>query len=762
MYNKYVVNLALGVILLISSPIAFTEILEEIVVTAQIREQSLQDVPISVSAIDGEAIEDRSVDNLSSLSTSVPNFIVAETQIDTSISIRGVRSGANKGFEQSVPLNFDGISYPRSQLARTPLVDLERVEVLRGPQPTLFGKNAIGGVVSITSAKPTEEFEGKFSTSFESEHDESQSLLVLSGPLSENLLGRLTVSTREMDGWITNENMNRIEPQRDETYIRGQLAWTSGDVDYNLKVETADFDSVGYAMEAIAAQDGYGLVFAGPIAVETTENWVRSSGETFSQNSMDNFVLTANYPMDGGGTLTSITGHVEYDSYEVLDVDYVSLNILDGTNQTEEYDQWSQEIRYTSVGGENVDYIVGAYFQTADVDVTDYVPLGSFLALAGPPVSLLVGTNWDRIYAQSSDMYSVFGQADFNLDDNWRLTVGARYSSEDKDGSRDLTIDGTGSALANSPLLNILWGAVLNVGPHSVASSRSESSFDPMVRLSYDLSDDSQMYVSYTQGSKAGGFDIRGNSIPGTPLISSAGGWEFEEEEATNIELGYKMKSDRAQFDFTYFNTEYEDLQTSVYDGVLGFKVGNAAAAELDGFEMQGRYLISDGLEFYASMASLNFEFTDWKNSQCAYGEAPTNGIYCDRSGASVILAPEDTANAGFDYEIVLSNNLVFDANLNIDYSSEYFITTNLDKNIKEDGYTKIGLVLGLESSDGKWRASLIGDNLTDKRIKVVGGTIPLARTFVRLASGGALDGTAYDAIYDRPRNITVKFDYRF
>ena len=606
-------NVVFVPILLISSPYAFTQTLEEVVVTAQLREQSLQDVPISVSAVDGETIEDRSVDNLSSLSASVPNFYVAETQIDTTISIRGVRSGANKGFEQSVPLNFDGITYPRSQLARTPLVDLERVEVLRGPQPTLFGKNAIGGVVSVTSAKPTEEFEGKFSTSHESEHDESQSLLVLSGPLSENVLGRLTISTREMDGWIINENMKRIEPQRDETYIRGQLAWTSGDVDYNLKVESADFDSVGYAMEALAPQDGYGLVFAGPIAVETTENWVRSSGETFSQNTMDNFVLTANYPMDNGGTLTSITGHVEYDSYEVLDVDYVGLNILDGTNQTEKYDQWSQEIRYTSPGGENIDYIIGAYFQTADVDVTDYVPLGSFLALAGPPVSLLVGTNWDRIYAQSSDMYSIFGQADINLEGNWNLTVGARYSSEDKDGSRDLTLDGTGTALANSPLLNVLWGAVLNVGPHKIASSRSENSFDPMVRLSYDLSDNSQMYVSYTEGSKAGGFDIRGNSIPGTPLVSSAGGWEFEEEEATNIEWGYKMKSDRAQFDFTYFTTEYDDLQTSVFDGVLGFKVGNASAAELNGFEMQGRYLLSDGLEFYASLASLDYEFTDWK-----------------------------------------------------------------------------------------------------------------------------------------------------
>ena len=763
MNSKKIINMALTAIILISSPFAYTQTLEEVIVTAQIREQSLQDVPISVSAIDGEVIEDRSVDNLQSLSASIPNFMVVETQIDTSISIRGVRSGANKGFEQSVPMNFDGVTYPRSQLARTPLVDLERVEVLRGPQPTLFGKNAIGGAVSVTSAKPTEEFEGKFSTSFESEHDESQSLVVLSGPLSDDLLGRLTVSTREMDGWITNQRMKRVEPQRDETYIRGQLAWTdNNDIDYNLKVETADFDSVGYAMEALAPQDGYGLVFAGPIAVETNEDWVRSSGETFSQNTMDNFVFTSNIPLDNGGTLTSITSMVEYDSYEVLDIDYVALEILDGTNQTEKYEQTSQEIRYTSPGGEDLDYIVGAYFQSADVDVTDYVPLGSFLALAGPPVSMLVGTNWDRLYKQSSEMYSVFGQADINLEGNWRLTVGARYSNEDKDGSRNLTLDGTGTALAGSPMLNVLWAAVLNVGPHNIASSRSESSFDPMVRLSYDLSDNAQMYVSYTEGSKAGGFDIRGNSIPGTPLVSSAGGWEFEEEKATNIEWGYKMKSDRASFDFTYFTTEYEDLQTSVFDGVLGFKVGNASAAELDGFEMQGRYLIAEGLEFYGSLASLNYEFTDWKNSQCAYGEVATNGIYCDRSGASVILAPEDTANAGFAYETVLSNNWVLDANLNVDYSSEYFVTTNLDKNIKENGYSKVGLVLGLESSDRKWRLSLIGDNLTDERIKVVGGTIPLARVFVGLASGGALDGIAYDAIYARPKNIAIKLDYNF
>lgn len=746
-----------------SLPVLSAQILEEIVVTAQMREQSLQDVPISVSAVSGDIIEDRSIDDLASLASSVPNFYVAETQIDTSISIRGVRSGANKGFEQSVPLNVDGISYGRSQLARVPLVDLARVEVLRGPQPTLFGKNAIGGAVSITTAKPTEEFEGKVSASFESEHDESQSLLVLSGPLSDNVLGRLTVSTRDMDGWIFNERMNRVEPERHENYIRGQLAWTTANIDFNLKVEQADFDSHGYAMEAIAPQDGYSLVFAGPIAVETEENWVRSSGDVKSENTLDNFVLTANYPMSNGGTVTAIIGQVEYDTYEVLDVDYIGLELLDGTNQSEKYKQSSQEFRYTSPGGENVDYIVGAYFQTGDVDVTDHVPLGSFLALAGPPVSYLVGTAWDRVYQQTSDLASIFGQTDINLPGNWRLTLGARYSQEDKDGSRDLSLDATGTALeGNTSLLNALWAGVLNVGPHSISSSRSESSFDPMVRLGYDLTENAQTYISYTQGSKAGGFDIRGNSIPGTPLVASAGGWEFEKEEARNIEWGYKMKSDRSQLDFTLFSTKYDDLQTSVFDGVLGFKVGNASAAKLEGIEVQGRYLISENIELYASAATLDYKFTDWKNSQCAYGEPPTNGIYCDRSGATVIMAPETTGNIGLDYEVALSNNWVFDANLNVDYSSEYFITTNLDKNIKENGYSKIGLVLGLESSDGKWRVSVIGDNLTDERIKTVGGTIPLARTFVKLASNGALDGTAYDAIYARPRNITVKLDYKF
>ncbi len=774
---------ALALTIAMPSQWASAQVLDEIIVTSQKREQSLKDVPISMAAIDGATIENRSIDDLSTLSQSMPNVFINENQIDSTISVRGVTTGNNKGFEQSVGMYFDGISYGRSQLIRTPLVDLERVEVLRGPQPTLFGKNAIAGAVSVISAKPTDEFEGKVSASYEVEHEETQLLGVISGPLGDSIKGRLTASYRDMSGWITNTRLNRVEPQREEYYLRGQLAYDEGGpLDINFKAEYASFDSLGYAMEALLPQDGYSLIFseANGIFVETEEDWVRASDEVHSFNEMYNGVLTANYDL-GGHKLTSITGYVEYDTEETLDVDYVTLDILDGTNQTEKYNQFSQELRITSPGGENLDYIAGVFYQTGDVDVTDTVFLGQFLNLAGPPVSLLAGTNWYREYEQSSDLYSIFAQGDLRLGDKLTLTAGARYSHEKKDGARTLVLQ----APASNPLLNLpspipgqanqlelLWGAVLNVGPHSVPNANlageqfdgkiTEDSFDPMIRLQYDASDAVSLHASYTQGSKAGGFDIRSNSIPGTPGIGNPGTFEFGGEKAESFEVGAKASTDRARFNVTAFQTDYDDLQTNIFDGVLGFLVQNASAARVKGIEVDGRFLLSQNLELYGSAGYLDYKFTNYPDSQCAYQETPTNGIFCDRSGFTAPYAPEFTTNFGVDYETDISDSLVLDLNLNVDTSSSYFLVTNLDPNLTENGYTKLGGQIGIGSTEGNWRFSVIGDNLTDERIRVIGGTLPLARTFVQLASGGALDGIGYDAIYARPRNITFKLDYNF
>mgnify|MGYP000374437394 CR=1 FL=1 len=163
-----------AVSLAVLAPLASAQMLEEVVVTAQKREQTLKDVPISISAVSGKTIENRSIDDLASLSSSIPNFFISENQIDSTLSIRGVTTGNNKGFEQSVAMYFDGISYGRSQLIRTPLFDLERVEVLRGPQGILFGKNTLAGAINVRSAAPVvgEGLSGRVAASFESDNGE--------------------------------------------------------------------------------------------------------------------------------------------------------------------------------------------------------------------------------------------------------------------------------------------------------------------------------------------------------------------------------------------------------------------------------------------------------------------------------------------------------------------------------------------------------------------------------------------------------------
>ena len=775
MLNKEKVSLAVLAFLVgVTSSPAWAQVLEEITVTAQKREESLAEVPISIAVVSGQQIQNRSIDSMAVLSQSMPNVLINENQIDTTISIRGVTTGNNKGFEQSATMYFDGLSYGRSQLIRTPLVDLERVEVLRGPQPTLFGKNAIAGAVNIISAKPTDEFEGKISLSNEFEHDEMQVLGVLSGPLSDNISGRLTASYRDADGWIDNVQLNRKEVQREETYVRGQLAFTTdSSFEANLKIEHAEFDMIGYAMENLNPQDDYLLIFGGGVpgipAVDVEEDWRRASGEVSSVNDMMNAVLTANWDWGDHG-MTSITGFVDYDTFEILDVDYTNLPILDGTNQSEKYSQFSQEFRLTSPGDSKVNYIAGVFFQSGDLDVTDDVFLGPFLALGGPTVGLLVDSQWARVYAQSSDLWSVFAQADIELSDRFDLTVGARYSSEDKDGSRELdilpgptnTADSLPSGIPDVSFLEFLWGFILNVGEHQVSGSRSESSFDPLVRLQFHANDNVSFYASYTEGSKAGGFDIRGNSIPGTPVVATPGTWEFEGEEATNIELGAKMHWDRAQVNLTVFQTDYDNLQTNIFDGVLGFLVENASSAEADGVEIDGRFLLGENFQLFASAGWLDYKYKDFQESQCYYQEVPTNTPYCDRSGFTTPFAPEFSGNLGLDFEKELTSSLVLDFLVNVDVSSNYYLVTNLDPNLKEDGYTKFGAVVGIGDNEGKWRLSLIGDNLTDERIRIIGGTLPLARTFIGLVPPGIFDGTAYDAIYARPRNITLKLDYNF
>ncbi len=227
-----------------------TTILGEIIVTSQKRTESLQDVPLAVSAVSGDKIAEAGIMKIEDLKNYVPTLFMTETAIGNNISIRGIFSGVNPGFEQSVGTYVDGVYRGRPQQTRAPFLDLERVEVLRGPQSILFGKNSVGGALNITTARPTEEFDAMVSALYEDRYDEQEFSGYVSGPFGDRLRGRLSARYREVDGHIENPTVSSDDPAREETTVRGWLEFdVSESVTAALKAEFGEFDVTGRQIE---------------------------------------------------------------------------------------------------------------------------------------------------------------------------------------------------------------------------------------------------------------------------------------------------------------------------------------------------------------------------------------------------------------------------------------------------------------------------------------------------------------------------------
>lgn len=738
-------------ILSMAPPLLSAATLEEVIVTAQKRAQGLQDVPISINAVSGDRITNAGIDDLQDLSGSIPNLQITQTGITNQIGMRGIYSGSNKGFEQSVAMYVDDVYYGRGQLIQLPLVDLERVEVLRGPQPTLFGKNAIAGAISIVTKAPTDEFEASISGFYEFEHKEKKITASISGPITDNIRGRLVANFRDIDGWMENTNLNRTEPNSEHQYIRGAIAWDLADTTTaTLKLEKAEFDNVGRSMETRNPLGTYTTVFSD---VDVVEDYKRADGGYQSINEVENAVLKVQHEFNEF-ELTSVTAYLSYDTAEIIDVDYIARDFLDGTNQSEDFSQFSQEIRIASPASETLEYIAGFYYQDNDLTATDEVFFGKDL-----PIAPIIGGRWDRLYKQESSVWSAFVQFDWHISEAVNLTVGARYSDEDKDGSRNLQLFGENTALGQGVFESVLNGG-FKVFAHDLSGSRGEQQFSPLVNLQWDMNDIAMMYVSYTQGSKAGGFDIRSNSFPGNPAVEGA--FEFEDEQAESYEIGAKFRWDNAELNMAAYRTEYEDLQITVFDGVLGFNVQNAAEATVQGFEFDGRIQLTDGLLLSGSLAYLDFEYGDYDVAQCPHplstpNQRPSNSVpgLCNQTGETSSHAPELSANISLEYVVETSAG-VLSMGLNGSYSDEYFAHSSLDKGTIQDAYTKWGARVSLASVEDSWEVAIIGDNITDERIVAQSTVLPLSSTL----TGGT--GIAYYGIYERPRNIAVQFTYNF
>jgi outer membrane receptor protein involved in Fe transport len=758
--------------------------LEVIQVTAQKRSEDAQKTPISLNVLSADDLKEKGIDKIDDLQYSVPNLHMTETGISTQIYIRGIGTGNNQGFEQSVGQYIDGVHYGRQQLLRMPFLDLERVEVLKGPQSILFGKNSVAGALNLSSAKPTSDLNAHVDISYQPEFGATEINGMISGGLSETFSARLALRDYQEDGYIDNSFKKRDETNRDEQAYRLSLLWEpNADTNVLLKIEHDEFNGDGRQIEIIRddPNETTGLTFQQYLGLfghpggitESEINFERQADNVeFSHNELDNITLTANTILNDY-TLTSISSLVSYEFTEECDCDYVAAPVFN-VDINEEYEQFSQELRIVSPLSDTFDWIGGFYFQHSETNFDDRikVPANSILPLANPALAAIADTSAGRNYTLDSDMWSVFFQGNFHLNEDLTLTVGARYTEEKKDGHREMNIRelanstiGSGD-IVSDPTAAILYDvgfaiqneqSSLSPEGHNLTSSRDESSFTPLINVQYKISNNVMTYVSASTGFKAGGFDARGNNIDS---------WEFEEEEATSFEYGIKssLLDNTLEVNLAIYRTEYDNLQISQFDGTLGFNVGNAKETLVQGLEVDGRWLVLDSdvgtLTMNYAFAYLDHEFLDFKNGNCYNRQVPDGDIgpgdvqLCDFTGKSGQYTPEFTTTLGFDYfqSISFLGFEYFRANLGFYHTSKQNVHPNLDPLYEIDGYTKIDARIALESEN--WSIAIFGRNLTDEKVLTYAGNAPL--------SGSSFGTNTFYGFVDRPATIGLQIQYDF
>jgi len=762
---------------------AIPSALEEIVVSATKREESLQRVPVSVNAISGEQLKQSGVVRLQDMQ--LPSLTVQEGGIGNSVFIRGIGSGINPGFEQSAGTYVDGIYRGRAQQSRAPLFDVERVELLRGPQTTLFGKNSVAGAINVKSAKPTSTPSGYVTGTYDFELEQTDLEGAISGPLSDRVRGRLSGRALSADGFVENLTIGGGEPSRDDLSVRGQLEVDATDnLVATLKAEVSEFDKEGRGIEIYNERPATtgpftGLTYAQILSalgsdssvLNNTLDYRRSGGPETSNNKSEEYALTLDWQL-GGGTLTSITGFSTYAFDELCDCDFTGANVFN-VGLDEDFDQLSQEIRFASTQGNTLDYIVGAYYEDTELKYRDSILVdgGSLLvplingATQSQAGTLIGNTSTPRVFGQEGTGTSAFGRLTWNATDVLHLNFGLRAAYEKKEATRDLTIaaiDGTPLAGIQAVVAPLVYASVFNLRPHSLSGKRDGWKTMPSFSVQYDLADDVMGYLSYVQGFKSGGFDARSNNPTSPPATGCSGpntcvgSFEFEDEDSQSYEAGLKSRfaDDRAELNLAYYYTDFKDLQVSTFDGVLGFNVSNAGAAEIQGAELDGRWKVADSLMLRGSLAWTDFEYKEFVG-QCYIGQTPdAPGQNCDYAGKTNIFVPDLAGSVALDWIVNLGSTLQLTTTLETVYSGAYYPQATLDPATKQDSYAKFNARVALSPNDGNWEIALLGRNLTDETVTGYAADIPLAaRTF------GA---PSYGSFVAPPRSLALQARFSF
>ncbi|MEH6589789.1 MAG: TonB-dependent receptor [Halioglobus sp.] len=750
--------------------------LEEVIVTAQKRSESLQDVPIAVSVVSGDKLESANLKNLQEMSQYVPNFYQVATPTSNVVYVRGIGSAPNAGFEQSVGTFVDGIYMGRARQTLSPMFDLARVEVLKGPQSILFGKNTSAGAVSISSRRPDYEFSARVAGLYGTEN-EGQLQGYVNGALSDNVAARLSVYGATQDGWVENAYDGEDGPATEDYGVRLGVQFDPTDtLSGYFKYQRTEREQNGAGYEIFQKSQAIDPA-TGELAppqltgIDAQQNYKTNYGNsgiignntTQSNIVMDNALLQLDFSF-GEHLLTSITGYSAYDFDSDADLDFTDANLINSKGGVEDFEQWSQELRLVSPTGERFEYITGLYYQRGEVEI--YQPIGFQFSTLVPAAGLIGADGFrNQGFDQISETASAFFQGSFFFTNNLGLKFGVRYTHESKELDRELSVVDFDGDPMNDLALSAVWQPRLNTVPYEVSRDRTEDDWTPMIALEWNVTDEIMTYASASKGFKGGGYDsVHSNGNDLGPL-------EYGPETAYSYELGSKMRlmDGRGNLNIAVFYTSFEDLQVSVFDGLAGFNVSNAAEATTQGIELDTRWLLTENLEASASLAWLDYQYDDYDGAPCNTPQLASHiettggsaGCVNDLSGSTVNYAPKWTSALSTTYTAHLGESLEMRFTLDANFRDDYFLSADLDPSTIQDAYWKVNARIALTDVDGRWEVALIGKNLTDSDSFSASTAVPFGSTNTPTWNIPDYDGTFY-GVSDRPLSVAIQASYNF
>lgn len=670
--------------------------LEEIVVTAQKQAQNLQDVPISVTAITGETLEDQQVNNVADLSNSIPNVQINtfSNSPDTAVfTIRGVGvNDADPYVGTTVSVVIDGVVVGVNTAALLSLFDIDRVEVLRGPQGTLFGANTTGGVINVVTKQPTGEFGGDAQFVY-GNYGQLEANAAINFPLGENLSGKISVLHNEMDGYFRNYADDKRIGRRNITSLRGYLKYAAGDYDATVIGE--------YVRSRNGSQTG--IINAGPgdlfyVPGETTDDFDFYRGLSDDQpdyNRRNTYSATLTQNLDSGiGQITSITNYREYNSDLYSDDDATTLVLLQTRRQTE-HQQFSQELRTLAEVTDTTRLIVGGYFFSQKYFLDQDGKLDGFLPGLGQP----------QTQDQKNWSISGFAQVYQELTPALTLQAGIRYSHEKTEAVSTTanSINPNGPAQFDDPII-----------PGSLIVASGKKSWDNVgykVGLDYQASDDVLLYGYYARGFKSGGFTGR--------IVIAEDIGPFDPEYLDTFEVGFKADLlDRIlRVNFAAFLNKYKDMQVvqniTYPSGANSATIANAGRAETKGFELETTLVPIEGLRLSGALAYLDAKYEEYDTKVLD----PTTGglVPISFAGNSLMNSPKWNAVLGFNYEAPVGPGTI-NASAQYTYTAAKF-TSYTNQPIERVGAVElVNAALSWGPDKGGWRIGVWGRNLFDKK----------------------------------------------